>query len=145
MFISDKAIEFIKSHEGFSAVPYQCPGGVWTIGYGHTRGVNAYTMPITPASAEDYLYADIASAEETINQRVNVPLTQGQYDALVSLVYNIGSSSFRRSSLLKNLNREDYTGAANEFLRWIHANGKKLRGLEKRRKAEREMFLEGGW
>ena len=141
MNISYTTLEFIKKQEGFSAVPYQCPAGIWTVGYGHTKGVNAYTMPITPATAEDFLCEDIENAEAAIEMHVKVPLTAGQYDALASLVYNIGEGNFKRSTLLRRLNAEDYEGAADEFLRWIYAAGKKKSGLEKRRKAERELFL----
>ena len=141
MKLEKEAIELIKSHEGFSAEPYLCPGNVWTIGYGHTDGVNAYTQPVTEAYGEELLREDIGKAEATVHEHVRVPLTDEQYGALVSFVFNVGAGNFRRSTLLKKLNAADYNGAADELLRWIYGGGRKLRGLEKRRKAEREMFL----
>jgi lysozyme len=141
MNISDAALEHIKHYEGFSSVPYLCPAEVWTIGYGHTQGVNAYTIPITKETAHEYLREDVRATENAILELVHVALNQSQYDALVSLIFNIGEGNFRRSTLLKKLNCADFEGAADEFLRWVYGGGRKIRGLEKRRKAEREMFL----
>lgn len=141
MRISKQGLDLIKQYEGFSAAPYLCPAEVWTIGYGHTQGVNAYTIPITEDTAEQYLLEDVACAEDAVSELVCVSLEQSEFDALVSLVFNIGESNFRRSTLLKKLNTEDYESAANEFLRWVFGGGRKLKGLEKRRKTEREMFL----
>lgn len=141
MKLLSEAIELIKAHEGFSAVPYLCPGEVWTIGYGHTDGVTSYTLPITEARAEKLLRDDIAAAEKSVRKYVNQPLSKGQYSALVSFVFNVGEANFRRSTLLKKLNAGDHHGAADELPRWVYAAGRKLRGLKKRRKEERALFL----
>lgn len=141
MQLSDTGLELIKRFEGFSSAPYLCPAGVWTIGYGRTEGIHANTPPISEQVAEIYLREDVYEAENAVLDLVNIPLTQSQFDALVCLTFNIGAGHFKRSTLLKKLNGSDVESAANEFLRWIYASGKKLKGLEKRRKAERELFL----
>ena len=141
MTLLDEAIQLIKKHEGFSSEPYLCPGEVWTIGYGHTQGITSYTYPISEDQAELLLRDDIAAVEKIIRTYVSVPLTSEQYSALVSFVFNIGEGNFRRSTLLRKLNAEDYTGAAGEFPRWIYAAGRRLKGLEKRRREERDLFL----
>lgn len=141
MKLTHDAIALIKAYEGFSAEPYICPGDIWTIGYGHTRGVSSYTLPITEAQAEMLLREDVRDAEKIVRAHVVVPLSNGQYGALVSFVFNVGAGNFTRSTLLKKLNAGDYMGAANELYRWVFASGRKLRGLQRRRKAERKMFL----
>ncbi|WP_312069487.1 lysozyme, partial [Acinetobacter sp.] len=77
----------------------------------------------------------------SVNNLVKVPLSQNQFDALVSLTYNIGSTAFKNSTLLKKLNAKDYAGAADQFLRWNKGGGKVLKGLVRRREAERALFL----
>lgn len=141
MHLSAQGLALIKRFEGFASAPYLCPAEVWTIGYGHTKGVNAYTTPISETYADQLLKEDVAQSEQTVRTYVTNPLTQSQFDALVSLVFNIGEHHFKRSTLLKKLNAGDVEGTADEFMRWVHAAGKKLKGLEKRRKAERELFL----
>ena len=141
MNISDKALNLIKRFEGFRAKPYLCPGDVWTIGYGTTKGVTPSSPPVTKAQAEIMLRDDVKRFEEAVRNAVNVPLNQHQFDALVSFTYNLGESALRRSTLLKVLNQGDYEEAANQFKRWNKADGKVLKGLVRRRKAESEMFL----
>lgn len=133
-------INLIKSFEGLRLHAYKCPAGVWTIGYGHTKGVKKGDM-ITELKAETLLIIDLQSFEYTINKLVKVPLTQNQFDALVSFVFNVGSANFQKSTLLRKLNNKDYNGAANEFGKWVYANKKVLPGLVKRREAEKELFL----
>lgn len=87
-----------------------------------------------------FLQQDLIASEQAVNQRVRVPLTQQQFDALVSFVFNLGAGSFSRSALLQKLNNQDYTGAGNEFLRWTHAGGKVVPGLVRRREAEKALF-----
>ena len=137
---SSHAEALIQKFEGFCGKAYKCPAGIWTYGYGHTRGVKQGDI-IPKARALEILRQDLQEAGETVNRLVTVPLTQGQYDALCSFIFNLGARNFRNSTLLRKLNDGDYKGAANEFLRWTKAGGRELPGLVKRRKAERQLFL----
>lgn len=91
--------------------------------------------------AKSYFKHDLAKFEKTVNESVTVPINQNQFDALVSLTYNIGSGAFKNSTLLKKLNKGDYQGAADQFLVWNKAGGKVMKGLVRRREAERALFL----
>lgn len=139
--ISDRGLDIIREFEGFSAEPYLCPGGYWTIGYGHTRGVSADTEPVTKDEAMVLLWEDAEVFENSVRSLVKVPLTQNQFDALVSFAYNVGANNLARSTLLKKVNMSDYHGAALEFAKWRMAGGKVLAGLKQRRKAEALLFL----
>jgi spore coat assembly protein SafA len=139
MSLSQNGIDFIKGKEGFRADAYQDPAGVWTIGYGHTGGVKPGDH-VTPEQAETLLRQDVAWAEAAVRQNVKVPLTQGQFDALVSFTFNVGAGALKKSALLEKLNAGDYAGAQAEFGRWVHAGGKVLPGLVTRRREEAEMF-----
>ena len=146
MKTSDMGLSLIKSFEGFSAKPYLCPAGVPTIGYGATyypdgRRVTMQDRPVTVAQATDMLRSMLASYEAGVSRYVLVPLTQGQFDALVSFAYNVGLSALKDSTLLRLVNARDYAGAAAQFARWNKAGGKVLPGLTRRREAERVMFL----
>lgn len=133
----------IKKWEKLRLVAYlPTPDDVWTIGWGHTLGVKKGDK-ITKDQAQEFFIQDKQWAEDAVNQRVKVPLTQEQFDALVSLVFNIGADSFRRSTLLKKLNRKDYQGAADQFNVWVKQKGKTLTGLVRRRAEERSYFLSG--
>lgn len=140
MKTSKNGIELIKKYEGCRLTAYKCPANVWTIGYGHTKNVKK-GMKITKAEAESYLKDDLNTYENAVNKYVKVPLNQNQFDALVSFSFNCGTGALKTSTLLKKLNKKDYKGAANEFLRWNKANGKVLNGLTKRRKEERGLFM----
>ncbi|BEO21356.1 lysozyme (plasmid) [Serratia marcescens] len=141
MKISIKGLDLIKEFEGLRLQAYKCPADRWTIGYGHTAGVGPDDI-ITEEQAILLLCQDVAASERAVNQYVHVPLTQNQFDALVSFVFNLGVGNFRTSTLLKKLNADDDDGAAQEFGRWIHAGGKALPGLVRRREAERALFLQ---
>ncbi|HBO7470569.1 TPA: lysozyme [Pseudomonas aeruginosa] len=141
MRTSQRGIDLIKSFEGLRLSAYQDSVGVWTIGYGTTRGVTSY-MTITVEQAERMLANDIQRFEPELDKLVKVPLNQNQWDALMSFVYNLGSANLASSTLLKLLNKGDYRGAADQFPRWVNAGGKRLEGLVKRRTAERALFLE---
>ena len=146
MKTSDMGLSMIKSFEGFSAKPYLCPAGVPTIGYGATyypdgRRVTMQDRPVTVAQATDMLRSMLASYEAGVSRYVLVPLTQGQFDALVSFAYNLGLSALKSSTLLRLVNARDYAGAAAQFVRWNRAGGKVLPGLTRRREAERQMFV----
>lgn len=142
MNTSQAGIDAIKDYEGVRLKAYDDGVGVWTIGVGHTKGVRRGDV-ITMDQVDEFLRADLEDAEQTVNDRVTVPLTQSQFDALVSFVFNVGSGAFSSSTLLKKLNAGDYDGAADEFLRWNKAGGRVLVGLTKRRISERMMFLTG--
>lgn len=134
-------LKLIKSFEGFSPLEYTCVAGKRTIGYGHVLRVGeSYPAGVTEAEAETLLLDDVAEAEQTVIDLVEVPLSANQFDALVSFVFNVGWRKFAGSTLLKKLNATDYDGAAAEFLRWKYANGKVINGLLRRRTAEKKLF-----
>jgi len=139
---SAELIEFLASWEGpASFVPREdpCAPGVFDVGYGHLCKFDHAT--ITPSQALDLLASDVERAAKTVDRLVLVSLTQNQYDAIVSLVYNIGVAAFERSTMLKYLNNSDFDFAANEFQKWNKAGGKIIGGLIRRRAAERAMFV----
>ncbi|WP_445494028.1 lysozyme [Photorhabdus sp. SF281] len=140
MQISEKGLKALKIYEGCSLMAYRCPAGVWTIGYGHTLEVEPGDV-ITDEQATQFLLDDLAPVYITLENSAKVPLTQGQFDALCSFIFNCGVSAFVRSTLLKKLNAGDYKGAANEFMRWNQAGGHVLPGLDARRASEKLMFL----
>jgi len=141
MNIGKQGLELIKSFEGLELKAYMpTPNDVPTIGYGHTKTVKM-GMKITEKQAEALLKKDLAWVECAVNKRVTVPLTQQQYDALCSFVYNLGETNFSNSTLLRRLNNKRYEEAANELLRWNKQGKKVLRGLTRRREAEKALFL----
>lgn len=145
MKTSGVGLNLIKSFEGKRVNAYDDGVGVWTIGFGTIKYPNGIRVKkgdtCTEQQAEDYLRNDLAKFETAINKLVKVPLTQNQFDALVSLTYNIGSGAFKGSTLLKLLNKGDYQSAADQFLAWNRAGGKVMKGLVRRREAERALFL----
>ena len=141
MNLGYKGKDLLKFFEGCELVAYQDSVGVWTIGYGHTKGVTA-GMTITQEEAEQMLESELAEYEGYVEKYVTVPLTQNQFDALVVWVYNLGPTNFRNSTLLKELNSGNYNAAGTEIKRWNKAGGKVLAGLVKRREAEAELFNE---
>ena len=141
MNISQDGINLIKNFEGCRLEAYQYSAGVWTIGYGHT-GSDVYKgLTITQEKAESLLKSDLIVHCNNVEKLVKVKLNQNQFDSLVSFEYNTGYGNFSSSTLLKLLNKGDYAGAAGQFERWVYAGGKVLAGLQKRRKAEKELFL----
>ncbi|WP_286882069.1 lysozyme [Pantoea sp. UBA5037] len=140
MKVSNNGINLVKRFEGLELKAYRDSVGILTIGYGHTHAVKAGDI-ITGEQADAFLREDLQVAELTVNTNVKAKLTQGQFDALVSFVFNLGSGNFVKSTLIRKLNAGDYAGAADEFGKWVNAGGKKLPGLVKRRAAEREVFL----
>lgn len=135
-----KEAELIKSFEGLELEAYLCPADIWTIGYGHTGNVKEGDS-ITKAEAEALLDKDLQTFRNGVKRLVKVPLNENQFGALVSFAYNLGLGSLQSSTLLKMLNAGDYTGAADQFLRWNKSGGKVLTGLVRRREAERAVFL----
>lgn len=146
MAISAAGLELVKFFEGLRLTAYVDPVGVLTIGWGHTGADVDPGQTITKKQAEDLLIADLVHHEEYVDQIVEVPLNDNQRSALVSFAFNVGNGALASSTLLRKLNDGDYSGAADEFLRWVKGtvNGQKvtLAGLVKRRKAERQLFLD---
>lgn len=158
MEIGRSALELIRVYEGFIPHTYDDKDpqavritqenkntvkGVLTIGYGTTDPAYAFPGNIIGRDDADKLLLKHLNENvlPTIRRQVTVPLDQNQMDALASFIYNVGSGNFNTSTLLKRLNVGDYHGAATQFLRWVYDDGKKLRGLVRRRKAERDVFL----
>jgi len=141
---SEVGKNLIKEFEGFRATAYICPAGVVTVGYGTTRiqgkAVQLGTT-ITTDEADMLLEEDLKSFEDAVNQNVREEISQNQFDALVAFVYNVGAGNFKKSTLLKKINAGEFNQAADEFLKWNKAGGKVLKGLTRRRTAERELFL----
>ena len=125
----------IAAHEGFSDTAYKDIVGVWTIGFGTTKDVKPQDR-IDPVKALQRKAEDIVKFEGAMKQCVSVPLHQHEYDAYVSLAYNIGPSAFCSSTLVRKLNQGDYEGACKEILRWDRAGGRVVKGLAVRREAE---------
>lgn len=140
--ISQKGLDFIKNFEGLKLKVYLCPAGKRTIGYGHVLGATERYNEITKETAENLFKEDVKAAEYVVNKAVTAPLTQDQYDAIVSLVFNWGGSRFLRSRGLKKLNNSDYAGASVEFKDVIRVNGVKSAGLIRRRNEEFKNFTD---
>lgn len=136
---SPSGLDSIKRHEGVRHSAYLDAVRIPTICYGSTSGVRMGDTA-TPAQCAELLRKDATYAGAGVAKLVQVPLTQGQYDALVSFVFNVGETQFRRSTMLRKLNAGDCHGAAREFDRWVFAGGKRLAGLVKRRSDERSTF-----
>ena len=138
MKTSKNGINLIKKFEGCSLKAYKCPAGVYTIGYGHINNVKQGDN-ITQLQAETLLMFDLQIFEKEINN-LNLNLTQNQFDAIISFVFNIGIGNFKKSTMLKFLKAGHYPLAAGQFDRWVYQGKQKLSGLVKRRKAEKELF-----
>ena len=135
------ALNIIKHFEGFSARVYLCPAGYSTIGFGHIVRPGEGLIEIDLELGEALLRADLATARYAVGRLIGVPLDDGQFGALVSFTFNLGSGRLQSSTLRRKLNRGDVFGAADEFPKWRRANGRVLAGLVRRRAAERALFL----
>lgn len=142
MQTSEAGMELIKQFEGVRLRAYDDGVGVWTIGVGHTKGVESGDTA-TMEQVDEWLREDLHDAESAVTSAVDVSVEQHQFDALVSLAFNIGGGAFSSSTLVKKLNAGDYYGAADQFLRWNMAGGRPMAGLTKRRVAERKLFITG--
>ena len=143
--ISEDGLSLLKHFEGCKLKAYKDGGGVLTIGYGHTSkagGLQVYPgLTITQSQAEQLLLDDLDRMTYPVIKRlVKVSLSQGQFDALCSFIYNLGEGQVSTSTLLKLLNTGDFSAAADQFKRWKYDNGKVELGLVRRRAAERELF-----
>ena len=155
--VSDKCIKMIKHHEGVRTKPYQCPALLWTVGVGHVIdpshakltldgrkqvGIPAgWDRVLSNEEVDNILKTDLARFEQGVTRLCPVPLTQGQFDALVSFSFNVGLGNLQRSSIRMKVNRGDMEGAADGFLDWTKAGGKVLKGLVNRRNDERALFM----
>ncbi len=139
MKTSKYGIDLIKHFEGCELKAYQCAAGVWTIGYGHTKGVQPGDQ-WSESHANHMLEVELEEYENYVSTAVTVPLSQNQFDALVSWVYNLGNGNLTSSTMLKVLNSGDYAGVPAQIKRWNKAGGKVLEGLTRRRQAEADMF-----
>jgi lysozyme len=148
--ISANGLNLIKSFEGLAKVgedgkirAYRCVAGRWTIGYGHTKGVRS-GMVITKDEAEDLLREDMKVYEQAVRRQISVPLSQNQFDALVSLCFNIGEANLSSSTLKKLLNKGQYDEIPEQIMRWnkarVDGNLQAVKGLTRRRSAEAALF-----
>jgi len=139
MAITDSTVSFITEEEGFKNQAYKDSKGLLTIGVGHlikTSEPHLITATLSDQEVKDLLKSDLRWCSEAVEDSVRVPLTQRQFDALYSLCFNIGETNFKKSTVVKRLNQNDYKGAADAILMW-----NKPAVLEKRRKRERNLFL----
>lgn len=143
MIVSDDGINLIKRFEGCKLTAYKCPAGVWTIGYGHTGPDVIPGLVWTPEQAENALRDDVTRFAAGVRRIVYSHTTGPQFNALVSLAYNIGINALHKSTLLRMHNRANYQQAAQEFARWNKSNGRILGGLVARRSAEAELYQQG--
>ena len=146
MNIPQAAIDIIKEFEGLRLEAYRDSAGVWTIGYGTTAAANVGIGPragtiITQAQAEEYLRRAVEKFAATIQPMIEKPINDNEWSAFLSLAYNIGPGAFSGSSALRKFNAGDKAGAADAILLWNKAGGKVLNGLQRRREAERALFL----
>ena len=141
--ITQDGLNLIKHFEGFEPEIYLDAAGLPTIGYGHLIRKGEHKMfenGISESAAEALLSKDIWTAENSVLRLVNVPLTDNQFNALVSFTFNLGSGALQRSTLRRKVNREEHEEVPAEFLRWVWAGGRKLKGLIRRREAEAALY-----
>ena len=142
MKISEEGLKHITHWEGLRLEKYKDSAGLWTIGVGHLiKEGEEFPDKITPGQAMLILDEDLDIAEDTVNKYVKVDINQNQFDALVSLVFNIGGGSFRRSTLLKKINSYEWLEVPAQFIKWRKAGGKVIKGLIRRRLSEASMFM----
>jgi len=139
---TQEGIDLIKKFEGFRDNVYKDIAGFDTIGYGHLirKGEN-FPKRISETEGESLLRRDLRMAEKSILRLIKVPLTDNQFDALCSFVFNLGAGALQRSTLRQKLNRGEYFSASNEFFKWCISNGVRVKGLLRRRKEERLLFI----
>lgn len=145
MKTSKAGLDLIRRWEGCRLTAYQDSVGVWTIGFGLTSAAGIIPvvkgLTITQQQADDYLAAALGKYEAAVSKAITQPMTQPQFDAFVSLCYNIGPGAFASSTAVRKFNAGDIAGAADAILMWDRAGGKVLKGLENRRADERRHFL----
>lgn len=138
----EQGLKLTESYEGFRNAAYQDVVGVWTIGFGHTGPEVKPGLTITREQGEILLRADIAAAASCVRSAVTYPISQAQFDALVDFTFNLGCGAFLRSTLLRDINAGNIQAAADQFMLWANAGGKRVDGLVRRRTEERALFLQ---
>lgn len=141
--ITKEGLELIKHFEGFEPEVYLDAAGYPTIGYGHLIRKDEgdmYAGGISEAAAEALLAKDVGFAERAVLRLIKVPLTDGQFDALVSFTFNLGGGALQRSTLRRKVNRGEHGAVPREFRKWVWAGGRKPRGLIRRRNAEAMLY-----
>lgn len=139
--ITQDGVDLIKRLEGFSQTVYFCPAGLPTVGYGHVvRPREDFTSGIIEQQAVELLRRDVAVAERAVLRLIAVPLTDGQFDALVSFTYNLGGGALQRSTLRRKVGRQEHVLVPEQLMRWVWASGRRLKGLVRRRRAEGEVY-----
>ncbi len=137
-----RGIELIKKYEGLRTTAYLCPAGIWTIGYGHTGDEVRAGYKMSAEQAEEQLRSDLKLFEEVVTKYVETTLKQNQFDALVSLIYNIGAGAFIGSTLFRLVNsKPNHPDIEAEFGKWVNARGRRLPGLVKRRDEECKLYF----
>jgi lysozyme len=141
--VTPAGLDLIKRFEGFSPTVYVCPAGHLTIGYGHVvkpHERDKFASGITTEQAEALLRQDVQTSERAVLRLISVPLTDGQFDALVSFTFNLGAGALQRSTLRRKVNRGDHADVPAEFRKWVWAVGRRLEGLVKRRELEAGLY-----
>lgn len=142
MKTSQQGLDLIKKFEGYSDKEYICPAGKATIGYGHViLPSDNFPSFITKKEAENLLKKDLEPRENSLNRFLKVNIKQNQFDALISLIYNIGIENFRKSTLLKFINDRLFDKVPDQFRRWKYINKVESKGLLNRREAEIKLWL----
>jgi len=143
--ISEKGYALIRDMEGFRGEAYLDTGGVWTIGFGTIKYPDGSRVRkgdvCTRGQAEVWLKNDSAWVDACLDRSIKTKISQNQFDALASFVYNIGETAFTKSTMLTLINQKNLTGATNQFDRWIFDNGKRIQGLVNRRIKEKALYL----
>lgn len=142
--ITENGLSLIKNYEKLALNTYICPAGYPTIGYGHVvkaAEAASFANGINEHQADVLLAADVHVSERAVLRLITVPLTDGQFDALVSFTFNLGAGALQRSTLRRKVNREEHDDVPAEFMKWVWGGGRKLKGLVKRRKAEAALYL----
>jgi lysozyme len=141
----DIALPLVSQFEGFRSTPYQDIAGVWTIGYGATqcygKPVTQYTRPMTQHECDGLLAQSLATVSDLVKAACHVPLSDNELAGLISLAYNIGTGALAKSTLMRLLNAGNRAAAASQFGAWVYAGGKIVPGLQRRRAAEKALFL----
>lgn len=142
MKASDILINKLKQFEGYRAKAYRCPAGVWTCGYGHTKGVTARTV-CDKKKAEEWLRKDLEPIESFLSAVPEVTKTQGRFDACADFCFNLGTGAFKGSTLFKRIQKKESVSAIQaEFLKWVYAGGRQMEGLKTRRRWEAGRYAE---
>ena len=142
--ITQHGLNLIKQFEGFSSNIYLDAAGLPTIGYGHllrAGEAEIFRHGISHEAAVALLIKDVLCSEQAVLRLITVPLSNGQFDALVSFTFNLGGGALQRSTLRRKVNREEHADAPAEFMKWVWGGGRRLKGLIRRRSAEAQLYV----